>query len=113
MSTGLGQRIKNKRIELGLSQDALAKKMGLKDKSSVCKVEKGDDNLTTDKIKRYATALGVEPSYLMGWKDTEIEMTESKVAKEKYEQIIQAYAKATPEIQKAVELILKSNQLDS
>lgn len=113
MSTGLGQRIKNKRIELGLSQDALAKKMGLKDKSSVCKVEKGDDNLTTDKIKRYATALGVAPSYLMGWEDSEIEYTESMKAHEKYEQIIEAYAKATPEIQKAVELILKSNQPDS
>ena len=69
MSTGLGLRIKNRRKELGLSQEELASRMGLRSKSTVCKIERGDDNLTTDSIKKYAEALGVTTGYLMGWED--------------------------------------------
>ena len=69
MSTGLGERIKNRRMELDMSQEELAHRLGLKSKSTVCKVEKGDDNLTTGTVRKYADALDTTPSYLMGWED--------------------------------------------
>lgn len=62
----IGQRIKEKRIELGLSQDELAKKCGYKSRSSINKIELARD-LPLRKIEIMAKALGVSPGYLMGW----------------------------------------------
>lgn len=70
MKTGIGQRIKERRKELGLSQEELATKMGLKSKSTICKVETVGDNLTADTVKKYAEALDTTPAKLMGWDDT-------------------------------------------
>lgn len=69
MSTGIGNRIKTKRIELGLSQEELAKKLGLKSKSTVCKIERGVDNLTPNTVAKYAAALSTTPAELMGWSE--------------------------------------------
>jgi transcriptional regulator with XRE-family HTH domain len=66
MSTGIGKRIKEVRIELGLSQEELAKRLGLKSKSTICKIETGDDNLSMRSIQKYAKALGCDSSYLIG-----------------------------------------------
>ena len=65
----VGNRIKQRRIELGLTQTELAERMGYSGKTSVCMAEKCDDNITTTKVQRYADALGVTPGYLMGWED--------------------------------------------
>lgn len=65
----VGQRIKETRESLGLSQDDLALKMGYSGRSSVCKAETYGDNITTSKVQKFADALGVSFSYLMGWED--------------------------------------------
>lgn len=62
----LGDRIRERRKELGISQEELARRMGLKSKSTICKVETGDDNLTAETIKRYAKALNTTSSTLLG-----------------------------------------------
>ena len=66
METGIGKRIRERRKELGLSQEELAKRMNLKSKSTICKIERGEDNLTAPILKRYAKALETTPTYLMG-----------------------------------------------
>lgn len=109
MSTGIGERIKNRRKELGLSQEELAKKMGLKSKSTICKVETGGDNLTSTIVKKYAKALDTTPSYLMGWNTAEPSPGEEEWRK-KAIQLFELYAKASPDVQQAVEMILKSSQ---
>jgi transcriptional regulator with XRE-family HTH domain len=63
----VADRIKFKREELDITQDELAKKLGLKGKSSVCKIESSGDNISTKSIRNYANALGVTIAYLMGW----------------------------------------------
>lgn len=65
METGIGKRIRARRKELGLSQEELANRMGLKSKSTICKIERGEDNLTTPIVKRYAQALDCSVAYLM------------------------------------------------
>lgn len=72
MSTGVGKRIRQRRKELGLSQEELAARMGFKSKQSVSNVEIGRDNLTTDRVTAFAQALDCSESYLMGWEDIEI-----------------------------------------
>ena len=63
----VGERIRYIREERGISQEELAKKLGLKDKSSVCKIERAGDNVSTKSVCKYAEALNTTPSFLMGW----------------------------------------------
>lgn len=63
----LYKNIKIKRIELGLSQEELAKKVGYKDRTSIAKIESGKVDLSQSKIIEFAKVLRVSPSYLMGW----------------------------------------------
>lgn len=64
----LADKVKKKRIELGFSQDELAKKMGYTSRSSINKIEKGRE--VSDKIvHKLADALDVSFSYLMGFEE--------------------------------------------
>lgn len=64
----IGNRIKNRRIELNMTQDELARKCGYKSRSSVNKIELSRE-LPLRKIEVMARALDCSPSYLMGWED--------------------------------------------
>ena len=65
----MGDRIKNRRIELGMTQQELAVKMGFKTRSHISLLEQGDRNIPISKIQKLANALDVSPEYLMGWED--------------------------------------------
>lgn len=69
MATGIGLRIKKRREELNLTQTELAALMGYKGKSAVCKVETGEDNITSDRVEKFADALKCSIAYLMGWNE--------------------------------------------
>lgn len=63
----IGQRIKQRREELNLSQDELAQKLGYKSRSSITKIENGERELPQSQIKSIADALDTTPDYIMGW----------------------------------------------
>ena len=65
----IGDRIKNRRIELGMTQQELAAKMGFKTRSHISLLEQGDRNIPISKIKKLANALEISPEYLIGWED--------------------------------------------
>lgn len=67
MKQSIADRIKNRRISLGMSQEELAQKIGYKSRSSINKIEVGANNLTQSKIKAIADALNTTPAYIMGW----------------------------------------------
>ena len=62
----IGDRIKARRIELGLTQDELAKKLGYKSRSTINKIELNINDITQPKIIDFASALDTTVSYLMG-----------------------------------------------
>lgn len=62
----IGERIKQRREELGMTQDELAQKAGYASRSSINKIEKSRD-LPSTRIEQMAHALECSPSYLMGW----------------------------------------------
>ncbi len=64
---GIGDRIRTKRIELGLSQEELAKKTGYTSRAAINKIEKGVNDITQSKVKVFAEALNTTPAYLMDW----------------------------------------------
>lgn len=68
----IGQRIKNRRLELGLSVDEVAAKIG-KNRATVYRYESRDiEDLPISILEPLAKALLTTPSYLMGWTDNNI-----------------------------------------
>lgn len=65
----LGEKVKLKREELGLSQEELAEKMNYKSKTSIHKIEVGITDLPLSKVKELAAVLKTTPAYLMGWEE--------------------------------------------
>ena len=62
----IGERIKARRLELGLSMRDLAKKMGYQNHSTISRIETGDVDLPQSKVSQFAEVLGVSPAYLLG-----------------------------------------------
>lgn len=63
----VGQRIKIKREEKGLSQKELANLIGYESKSAMSYVEADKRELPFDKLSEVAKVLGVSPNWLLGW----------------------------------------------
>lgn len=63
----IGKRIRDRRNELGFTQQDLADKMGYKSKATINKIEMGINDVAQSKIPRYAKALDTTLAYLMGW----------------------------------------------
>lgn len=110
----VGERIKQRRLELNLSQDELAKKVGYKSRSSINKIELARD-LPLRKVELMARALDTTPGYLMGWDETPVEIIPEKGDREEAliecaKMFYEHYKNASPEIQKAVDLLLKTDK---
>ena len=65
----LSGRIRQRREQLGLSQEELAARMGYRSKSSITKLEKGINDLPRAKLEELAAALDTTPAWLMGLVD--------------------------------------------
>lgn len=113
----VGQRIKQKRIELGLTQEELAERMGYSGKSSVCAAETSGDNITTTKVQKFADALGVTQKYLMyGEEDTDHQVVDQIIERRapsvQDRVLLELYHNVSPEIRSMVDYLLKSAQQD-
>lgn len=71
----VGKRIKERRLELNMSVEELANRLG-KNRTTVYRYEKGDiENLPMDILGPLAEALETTPAYLMGWDTSQSEDT--------------------------------------
>lgn len=62
-------KIKSRRLELGLTLDEVAQKIGVA-ASTFQRYESGEiKNMRRDKVKKIADVLELSPSYLMGWSE--------------------------------------------
>jgi Uncharacterized protein conserved in bacteria len=72
----IGQRIKNRRLELGLSVEFVAEKLN-KNRATIYRYESDDiENLPTTILEPLADILQTTPAFLMGWEDNRDEYTE-------------------------------------
>ena len=67
----IGEKIRLRREQLGMSQTELARLSGYKTRSAINKIENDGRNVSQEKINAIARALRVTPSYLMGWEEEE------------------------------------------
>lgn len=70
----IGERIRERRESLGMTQSELARAVGYTSRSTINKIERDGRGISQDKIVAIAKALKVTPSYLMGWEDEEVAM---------------------------------------
>lgn len=61
----LGEKIKKFRKSLGITQQELALKVGYSGKTSISEIEKGKNDVPTEKLSKIAIALGVSVSDLL------------------------------------------------
>lgn len=76
----IGENIRRKREELGLSQEELATRVGYRHKTSINKIELGINDLPQSKIVKFAEVLGTTPAVLMGWIDEKKEKKNDTLA---------------------------------
>lgn len=72
------QLVKKRRIELGLTMEDLARRVGVS-KATIQRWESGEiKNVRHDKITKLSDALETTPSYLMGWENHSKILTENE-----------------------------------
>lgn len=64
-------RIRERREQLGMTQQELAEAVGYKTRSAINKIELGLRDISQQKVIDFANALNCSPSYLMGWEEEE------------------------------------------
>lgn len=65
----IGERIKNKRLEMGLSQRELCKRMGYSNHSTIGKIEAGKVDIPQSRVVQFAEVLNTTIAYIMGWEE--------------------------------------------
>ena len=104
--SAIGQRIKERRKELGLSADDLARRIG-KSRATMFRYENGEiEKLSIDVAKPIAEALGLTLAALLGWEDNAVvipyeqaQETLNSVLSEDEIELLGLYNKADPVIQ--------------
>ena len=64
LSIAIGQLIRNKRLELKITQESLALQCGI-DRSYVGRIERGEVNITIEKLYEIAKILKINPQELL------------------------------------------------
>ena len=111
----IGQRIKQCREHLGLSQEELAQKLGYKSLSTINKIESGINDITQSKVVEFARVLQTTPAVLMGWEEPEnsspIQLDEAEQLQSKVNEIASRLSLDNLEIAAAqLEILLKSQE---
>lgn len=75
-----GDRVKSRRLQLGMTLQELADLVGYKHRSSVTRIEQGEVEATFEKIDAFSKALRTSRSYLVGWVDDPDEEVREAVA---------------------------------
>ena len=89
----IGDRIRERRIELGMTQEELAHRVGFKSKSSVNKIELGQRDVSTDQTKLFAKVLDVSPMWLLDYEGMVREQRKDKFVSEYGEEAYEFFQK--------------------
>lgn len=99
------QRIRDLRVQHGLSQQQLANLTGYHDRSSIAKIESGFVDLPYSKILLFARVLSVSPAFLMGL--NEDYTLDSVLTLSSHERDLIIAYRSHPEMQASLNLLLQ------
>lgn len=84
-----GKRVQERRIELGMTQNELAEKLGYSSRFSIIKIETGKNVIPSQKLDNFAEVLHTTVSYLLGKENEDenyfLNQDTKKIAKKAYE----------------------------
>lgn len=110
----IAERIRQRREELNLTQEELAKKVGYKSRASINKVELGKAGVSSEMLTKLAKALHTTETYLIGIEDGGADFTFAGYAytfsKDDVE-MIKKYGRASEADKKVIDLILSKYDL--
>lgn len=69
----VGDKIKQRRIELGMTQEDLMKKMGYSSRASISRLESGTRDIGQESLKKLADVLGVDVNYFFDFPADELQ----------------------------------------
>lgn len=75
----MGEIIKQRRLELGLSQEELAVRCGFRSKSTISKMESGQRTTTSKNLVKVARALDLDPALLVAPEETDYLVTDPDI----------------------------------
>ena len=84
----IGKKIRERRLELGMTQEQLAHKLGYKDKTAINKIELEKNDVNQTKLVKIAEALDVPPTFFI----------EDVVHEPHTDSVLMAYAKKLAEM---------------
>jgi transcriptional regulator with XRE-family HTH domain len=64
-----GDKIKQRRLELGWSLRELAKRMGYANQSTISRIESGEIDIPQSKVVKFAEVMGTSVAFLMDWEE--------------------------------------------
>lgn len=67
----IGEKIKQRRLELGWSLRELATRTGYANQSTITRIESGKIDLPQSKIALFAEVMGTTAAYLMDWEEVQ------------------------------------------
>lgn len=102
----IGERIKSRREEIGMSQEELAQLCGYSSRTTIAKIEKGENNLRQTKVNQFAQALLCDPLWLIGM-DSRLDSAVSAEATKDFD-LISDYKKLYPNEQEAVDSLIRT-----
>ena len=96
----IGENIRIRREQIGMTMDELARLMGYKNRSSIAKIENGENTVPSDKMALLAFCLNTDVPSLFGWVAT-AQVTEEE------QWLLDLWRKADNDAQQAIKLILR------
>lgn len=116
MTNTIGERIKQRRKELGFNAEHLAKKLGVS-RSTIFRYEKGDiEKVPVEVVSVLAEILNTTPEYLMGWvSNSNMEKAVNLLNQldDNRQTDVINYAKEQLRIQNSTPLIFPNNSIDT
>ena len=104
----IGKRLRSRRIELGMTQEELAHKLGYKSKSTINKIELDHHDVSQSKLIKLAEALECSPTYFIEDDEPSVDISNKDLTDAI--RLYEYYKKAIPQVQEAVDLLLKQSQ---
>lgn len=101
----IGLKIKERREELGISQEELAELTGYKGKSAISRIESGENDIPRKRLRAFAVALRMRSADLISAEDDLADLG-NRLAPDEYALLV-AYRSAPTELKKATLRLLE------
>ncbi len=105
----IGERIKELRTSMGITQEELAKLTGYKSRSSIQKIESGERDIAQSAIVAFAKALKTTPAEIMGWTSEQTEKKSASGLSETDKKVLELFNQLKTEDQEMVLKIIRNS----